>query len=78
MDQFLSGYSAEKKFFNRDHLLKAKSIIPAEFFKKQSSSDDLYVEWRLDQNRLLIVGPENNVKQKLREITEYLNEAVPR
>ena len=79
ISKFLENYSSEKKYFNRDHLMKVVAIEP-EFFKKRTAQENqvLFLEWHLDENKLRIAGLKVEVDAKLQNIIRYLDEAVPK
>ena len=77
INKFLENYSSNRKFFNRDHLKRAKSIVP-EFFQTRAPQEEISVKWPLDKSCVIVTGVSNAVESKIQEITNYLDQVAPR
>ena len=77
INKFLENYSSNRKFFNHDHLKRAKSIVP-EYFQIQAPQEEISVKWPLDKNCVIVTGLSNEVKNKIQEITNYLDQVAPK
>ena len=77
INKFLENYSSNRKFFNRDHLKRAKSIVP-EYFQIQAPQEEIFVKWPLDKSCVIVTGLSNAVESKIQEITNYLDQVAPR
>ena len=68
--EFLKNYTSVKKIFSRVKLAKAKMYCDVAKQRTQQENEQLLVEWV--NNEVLIAGPKQDVKAKLKEIEKDL------
>jgi len=79
LSTFLSGYTSERKYFDKERLSRAR-VMDKQFFGDQSreANHKIFVRWFLEDGKVQVVGTVQDVELKMTEIVDRIETLAPR